>query len=143
MAEDDEYKKIYDQSVNVGENSGTVSPTYNNTTINQEVEPELEIVEGPTVEEWQGNKKVTIIARLTKPVSRLSVQAQGQNVTGLGIRRPVTDGASSTVKPGLKKWSNPEAGVVEESFENASGTYEIAAVFTDGPEPVIAHKIER
>ena len=136
-----EKKSIFDQSVNVtGENSGTIAPTYNNT-VNVGIKPEFRPVGEPRfIERADGGLITVLTAQMTAPASRLTVQAQGNNLVSLYIARPAQGGVSSTSKMEVRRWSGDNH--LTESFANPSGTYEITIQTRDHNRPKIAHEVE-
>jgi hypothetical protein len=78
---------------------------------------------------------------VTKPVARLHILAQGNNVTNMSIRQ---DGPTSN-KSGIQQYKiELPSGVrfIEESFASAFGSYIIDVTTNDGVQPILAHKIE-
>ena len=136
----DESQSLFNQSIKAENNSGTISPTYNNN-FQIGVNPTFDFIQEPikTMND-DGSMTTKMIARISSPASRLTIKAQGRNLVSMNISRPSVRGASTTVKQEVRRWADD--GSITESFASPSGTYEINIQTKDNVPPRIAHEIE-
>jgi hypothetical protein len=137
----DESKRLFDQRILIsGENSGTISPTYNNT-VNLGIHPELILIEEPRLHKNTDGTMITVCrTRMSSPASRLHVQAVGDNLLSMNISRPPSAGACSTSKMEVRRWA--DGNTINESFANPSGEYSIEVKTSDDRPPKIANQVD-
>ncbi|MEQ8328193.1 MAG: hypothetical protein RIE84_14640 [Parvibaculum sp.] len=117
-----ERKNTIEQNVTVGaNNSGTVSPVYNNT-VSIGTQPKVELVDEPVQEQMDdGTYRTGFRIRLTGVASRLTLIAEGDDILDLGLTRPAVNGVSTASFAEPRTVKNPDK--YEFSFSNASGEY--------------------
>ena len=76
--------------------------------------------------------------KLTKPISRISIRAQGDNVIAMDVSRPIVGLRSSTSKGEVSRAALPGGLGLAEQFSNASGEYEIIVVCSTEDAPSLA-----
>jgi hypothetical protein len=134
--------KLGDINVNIGGNNNTTGDIGHKIIIQQEVAPSVELMDRQTQDSKTDGGLLTIYTlRVTKPVSRLFVQAQGPTVSSMTIMRPIdSSGVTSTTKTDSRK--TRAQGIFEESFSMAMGFYEVRITTADKQIPLIAARID-
>lgn len=127
-------KPLFDQSIKVDSNSGTISPTYNNT-VNIAPKPRLDLLGDPQISSQEnGSSVVKFLVNAPVSIPRLTVQAIGPGVNAMSILREAIGGVASTSKSEIRRGT--QDGMPIESFANALGRYEVTVQTKGDPRAV-------
>lgn len=131
-------KKLFDQRV---QNFGRVGRDLHVNYVNQAVPPTLDLLSDPErVTQTDGGLVTIFRVKLSRPVSRLILQAQGNSLVSMHIGRPARGGVSAFSKSDVRRWRGEN--YITEEFSNASGEYEVAIRTSDNNVPKLAHELE-